>query len=64
MKGVTVTFENGFRMTTDINGTDESIRAYYVGKEFNFGDTEEHPADLMIRVVSVEVLKPEQEMDE
>jgi hypothetical protein len=60
MKGVTVTFENGFRMTTDINGTDESIRAYYVGKEFNFGDTEEHPADLMVRAVSAVLITHQQ----
>ena len=55
MKAVKVTFGNGNTITTNINGTDEEIRAYYsIGKQFNLGDGA--GGDLMANVVSVEFI--------
>lgn len=60
MSTVKVTFEDGRSLTTDINGTREEILAYYFGPDavFNFGDTDEHPADDLRRVVAVQFLDP------
>lgn len=41
MKTIKVIFENGNSLTTRINGTEDEIRAYYVGKVFNIGDVED-----------------------
>lgn len=38
MRAITVYYNNGDRVATNINGTDDEIRAYYLGKEFNLGD--------------------------
>jgi hypothetical protein len=54
MRDITVTFEDGNTITTWINGSEETIREYYIGNRFQFGDTEEHPTDKMIKAVSVE----------
>ena len=54
MIAITVTYHNGNTISTNINGTIEEARAYYVGQCFNFGDTEEHPADRMVKAVAVE----------
>lgn len=35
---VTVYFSCGDNLTTEINGTDEEILQYYIGKQFNLGD--------------------------
>lgn len=51
---VKVTFANGDHLTTSINGTEEEIRKYYLGKEFNIGDGEE---DDVQKAVAVEFLK-------
>lgn len=53
MRAIRVTFDNGKRIETDINGTDDEIRAYYIGRLFDvgYGDTE-----VMARGVSVEFL--------
>ena len=48
-----VTFDNGEVMETAINGTDEEIKSYYIGKTFNLG-TEK---DDMHKVVNVEVIR-------
>lgn len=53
---VRVTFADGNTVTTPINGTKEQIRRYYIGQEFQFGDTDVHPGDLMIKAVDVEFL--------
>lgn len=60
---VKVTFANGDHITTGINGTKESVRAYYLNNEFNLGgigwDHErgcETETDNMQRAVSVEFL--------
>jgi hypothetical protein len=34
---VKVTFANGNSLTTDINGTRESVTQYYMGNTFNLG---------------------------
>jgi hypothetical protein len=57
MRTVRVWFEDGNHLTTSINGTDEEITRYYVGNAFNFGDTEEHPKDKMVKATKVEFLK-------
>ena len=52
---VTVTYDNGDIITTDVNGnqTDEQIRQYFkVGKEFNLGNGEE---DKLAKVVKVDI---------
>ena len=54
MRDITVTFEDGNTISTSINGSKETIREYYIGNRFQFGDTEEHTADKMIKAVSVE----------
>lgn len=38
LRTITVYYCCGDKVTTDINGTDAEILAYYVGKEFNLGD--------------------------
>lgn len=54
MKTAVVKFDNGDKITTNINGTDEEIKNYYAkGKRFNLGDG--CGGDLMARIVSVEV---------
>lgn len=53
---VRVDFADGNHLVTDINGTEQEIRDYYAGQFFNFGDTEEHPADRMVEAVRVTFL--------
>lgn len=53
---IRVTFADGNTITTEINGTEEEIRRYYIGQEFQFGDTEECPRDKMVKAVNVEFL--------
>lgn len=48
-----VTFDNGEVIETAINGTDEEIKSYYMGKTFNLGKEE----DDMHKVVKVEVIR-------
>lgn len=55
MRTVKVTFADGYTLTTSINGTDEEIRAYYLGNAFQFGDTDECPRDNLQRAVSVAI---------
>ena len=37
MKTVTAYFDNGRKIVSPINGTDEEIRAYYLNQIFNLG---------------------------
>ena len=60
MRAIRITYEDGNTITTNINGTMEEIRAYYLGQSFQFGDTEEHPADRLVRAVAVEDLGVEE----
>lgn len=54
MRSITVNFEDGNKIHTSINGTNESIEAHYIGNSFDFGDTEEHPQSKMVKAVSVD----------
>ncbi len=53
MKTYKVTFADGNTLVTSMNATLEEATAYYIGNAFQFGDTEEHPADLMVKAASV-----------
>ena len=48
-----ITFEDGNTITTGFNGSLSDALAYYIGKAFNFGDTDSHPADRMVKAISV-----------
>ena len=56
LRPIRIHYEDGTTDTTSINGTDEEIRAHYEGQSFNFGDTEEHPRDRLLKCVRVEFL--------
>lgn len=56
MRAIRVTFEDGNTIVTDINGTDDEIRQYYIGKSFQFGDTHECPEDKLVKATKVEFL--------
>lgn len=55
MKTVKVTFENGDTAITKINGTEEEIKAYFIGKIFNVGIFD----DCLTRAVAVEFITGE-----
>ena len=57
MKTVEVIFSNGNTLITDINGSDEQIRAYYIGKVFNFGDTDTCPNDVLVKCIDIIISK-------
>jgi hypothetical protein len=57
MIAIQVMFEDGNYILTDINATFEEASEYYVGKFFQFGDTDEHPADKMVKCVAIKELK-------
>lgn len=50
MKEITVFFSNGDKLSTCINGKEEQIRAYYLGKTFNVGVGEK---DSMAKCIDV-----------
>lgn len=52
-----VTFADGNTVTTGFNGNLKDAENYYLGQYFQFGDTEEHPGDLMVKAVKVEEIK-------
>jgi len=56
MRSIKVTFSDGHTISTNVNGTDEEIRRYYLGHVFNFGDTEAHPKDKLVTAVKVEFI--------
>ena len=56
MKAVTVTWSDGDTTETNINGTMEEIRAYYVGTWFNLGQPYDPCEDRMVQGVSVKEL--------
>lgn len=53
---IKVTFADGNVIETWINGTEDEIRQYYLGKFFNFGDTDWGVGDNMQQAISVEFL--------
>jgi hypothetical protein len=54
MRAIKVTFDNGDHLVTSINGTEQEIRAYYLGKIFNLGDGS--GGDLLVKAVGIEFL--------
>ncbi len=38
MRSIRVHYNDGSTVETNINGTDDEIRRYYIGREFNLGD--------------------------
>lgn len=56
MRTIIATFSDGNTITTDINGTEQEIRAYYLGQWFNFGDRDWGDPDNMQRCVRVDFL--------
>ena len=55
-----ITFDNGEVLETAINGTDEEIKSYYLGKTFNLGIEK----DDMHKVVKVEVIRESKSIKE
>ncbi len=53
---VRVTYENGDSTVTDINGTEEEIRRYYLGNVFNIGKPHATDEDYLQTVVAVDFL--------
>ncbi len=56
MRAIRVTFSDGNTLETQINGSEEEIRRYYIGNTFNFGDTDWGVADNLQKAVSVEFI--------
>jgi hypothetical protein len=56
MRTIKVTYEDGNTTTTQINGSEEEIRRYYVGKTFNLGQPHDPTQDRLVKAVSVEFL--------
>lgn len=54
MKTIKATFANGDSLVTSISGSNDDIRAYYIGKSFNFGTGEGD--DSMQTCISVEFI--------
>lgn len=63
MRPIRVHFEDGNTIETCINGTPPDILNHYIGKPFQFGDTEECPRDKMVKAVRVEFLDGPNEDD-
>lgn len=38
MRSIRVHYDDGRSVATNINGTEQEIREYYLGKQFNLGD--------------------------
>jgi hypothetical protein len=50
---IEVTYEDGNTNRTWFNGTLEEAKDYYIGQEFQFGDTDWHPKDKLVKAVDV-----------
>lgn len=55
---VKVTYEDGNVIHSKMNCTFKEAKKYYLNNWFQFGDTEEHPGDLMLRAIKVEDITP------
>lgn len=60
MNSYLVTFADGNTIHTSMNATLSEASAYYLGKAFQFGDTEECPHDKMVEAVSVTSDEPKE----
>lgn len=56
MKTATLTTETGCTWTTSINGTDEEIREYFLGRQFDCGS---YPTEDFQTVVKCEIHNPD-----
>jgi hypothetical protein len=52
-KNIKVTFNNGDSLSTEINGSEDEIKKYYIGKDFNLGIGGK---DKMVKATNVEFL--------
>lgn len=52
MRSIKVTYHTGQTIYTDINGTDQEIKDYYLNNWFNIGSEE----DEMVKAVEVEFI--------
>ena len=50
MRSIKITWDNGKTTETNINGTEESIRNYYIGRTFNLGNCDK---DMLAKAVDV-----------
>jgi hypothetical protein len=50
MRTIKAIFDNGDYLETSINGTEQDIRAYYIGKRFNLGDGERDNVQVCIEI--------------
>ncbi len=57
MKTFKITFADGNTITTGMNATLAEASDYYIGKRFQFGDTEAKPFDYLVEAVQVEEVK-------
>lgn len=55
------TYSDGNVIHTGFNGTLEEAKNYFEGKYFNFGDTDEHPKDKMVKCIKVELAEEKEE---
>lgn len=58
-RSVKVIFEDGNFLFSTINATMQQAVDYYVGQRFQFGDTDEHPADKMVKCTDLHFLDVE-----
>lgn len=49
-RSIKVTFDNGDTINTEINGTEETIKKYYIGKTFNLGTDEDEKKTKAVKV--------------
>lgn len=54
MNAFRVTFANGDHFVTSMNANLDEARRYYIRQLFQFGDTDTHPADLLVEATTVE----------
>ncbi len=60
MKTVYVKFEDeNYNYFTNINGSNETIKEYFIGTGFQFGDTEEKPFDNIQFCINCEIVEGE-----
>lgn len=59
MKTAKVTYSDGHEEITGFSSNIKDFRSYLLGQWINFGDTQEHPKDLMLKVTKIEELKNE-----
>lgn len=59
MNAYRITFADGNSLITSMNADLDGARQYYIGQSFQFGDTDEHPADKLVKAVSVDCMNLE-----